>query len=142
MRTTGASLPSVAFVGRSVELGESRAALTEALGGSSRAVLITGEPGIGKTALASRLAGEEAFVQAADLSRRSGRPSLLVGAPLVVQDIGDPEVNACVLQAVDRRESRPAHPDVRAEVTKLRSRGVTVEDYDLPGLKTQDGQAR
>jgi catechol 2,3-dioxygenase-like lactoylglutathione lyase family enzyme len=32
-------------------------------------------------------------------------------------------------------------PDVRAEVAELRSRGVKVEDYDLPGLKTQDGIA-
>jgi catechol-2,3-dioxygenase len=32
-------------------------------------------------------------------------------------------------------------PDVRAEVAELRSRGVKVEDYDLPGLKTKDGIA-
>ena len=31
--------------------------------------------------------------------------------------------------------------DVRAEVAELRSRGVKVEDYDLPGLKTDDGIA-
>jgi catechol-2,3-dioxygenase len=31
--------------------------------------------------------------------------------------------------------------DIRAEVAELRSRGVKVEDYDLPGLKTQDGIA-
>jgi catechol-2,3-dioxygenase len=31
--------------------------------------------------------------------------------------------------------------DVRAEVADLRSRGVKVEDYDLPGLQTQDGIA-
>ena len=31
--------------------------------------------------------------------------------------------------------------DVRAEVAELRSRGVEVEDYDLPGLKTADGIA-
>jgi catechol 2,3-dioxygenase-like lactoylglutathione lyase family enzyme len=31
--------------------------------------------------------------------------------------------------------------DVRAEVAELRSRGVEVEDYDLPGLRTQDGIA-
>jgi catechol 2,3-dioxygenase-like lactoylglutathione lyase family enzyme len=31
--------------------------------------------------------------------------------------------------------------DLRAEVAELRARGVTVEDYDLPGLKTQDGVA-
>lgn len=32
-------------------------------------------------------------------------------------------------------------PDLRAEVVELRSRGVTVEDYDMPGLKTEDGIA-
>jgi len=32
-------------------------------------------------------------------------------------------------------------PDIRAEVAELRSRGVKVEDYDLPGLKTEDGTA-
>jgi catechol 2,3-dioxygenase-like lactoylglutathione lyase family enzyme len=32
-------------------------------------------------------------------------------------------------------------PDVRAEVAELRSRGVKVEDYDMPGLKTEDGVA-
>jgi catechol-2,3-dioxygenase len=31
--------------------------------------------------------------------------------------------------------------DIRAEVAELRSRGVKVEDYDLPGLKTEDGIA-
>jgi catechol-2,3-dioxygenase len=31
--------------------------------------------------------------------------------------------------------------DVRAEVDDLRSRGVKVEDYDMPGLKTEDGVA-
>jgi predicted enzyme related to lactoylglutathione lyase len=31
--------------------------------------------------------------------------------------------------------------DVRAEVSELRRRGVQIEDYDLPGLKTQDGIA-
>jgi catechol 2,3-dioxygenase-like lactoylglutathione lyase family enzyme len=31
--------------------------------------------------------------------------------------------------------------DLPAEVAELRERGVTVEDYDLPGLKTEDGIA-
>ena len=31
--------------------------------------------------------------------------------------------------------------DVRAEVVELRARGVTVEDYDQPGLKTEAGIA-
>ncbi|HEU4910209.1 MAG TPA: VOC family protein [Propionibacteriaceae bacterium] len=31
--------------------------------------------------------------------------------------------------------------DLRAEVAELRSRGVKVENYDLPGLKTEDGIA-
>ena len=31
--------------------------------------------------------------------------------------------------------------DIRAEVAELRARGVKVEDYDMPGLKTEDGIA-
>jgi DNA-binding CsgD family transcriptional regulator/tetratricopeptide (TPR) repeat protein len=43
----------------------------------------------------------EAFVQAADLARRCGRPGLLAGAPLIVQNIGDPGINASVLRACE-----------------------------------------
>jgi catechol 2,3-dioxygenase-like lactoylglutathione lyase family enzyme len=32
-------------------------------------------------------------------------------------------------------------PDLRAEVAELRSRGVDPEEYDMPGLKTEDGIA-
>jgi catechol 2,3-dioxygenase-like lactoylglutathione lyase family enzyme len=32
-------------------------------------------------------------------------------------------------------------PDLRAEIAELRSRGVKVEEYDMPGLKTEDGIA-
>jgi catechol 2,3-dioxygenase-like lactoylglutathione lyase family enzyme len=31
--------------------------------------------------------------------------------------------------------------DLRVEVADLRARGVRVEDYDMPGLKTEDGIA-
>jgi hypothetical protein len=31
--------------------------------------------------------------------------------------------------------------DIRAEVADLRARGVKVEDYDTPGLTTEDGIA-
>jgi len=31
--------------------------------------------------------------------------------------------------------------DIRAEVDELRARGIKVEDYDTPGLKTEDGVA-
>ncbi len=31
--------------------------------------------------------------------------------------------------------------DVRAEVAELRARGVEAQEYDLPGLKTEDGIA-
>ena len=31
--------------------------------------------------------------------------------------------------------------DLKAEVADLRKRGVTIEEYDLPGLKTEDGIA-
>jgi catechol 2,3-dioxygenase-like lactoylglutathione lyase family enzyme len=32
-------------------------------------------------------------------------------------------------------------PDLQTEVAELRSRGVEVEEYDMPGLKTEDGIA-
>ena len=32
-------------------------------------------------------------------------------------------------------------PDIRSEVAELRARGVNVENYDIPGLKTDDGVA-
>jgi len=32
-------------------------------------------------------------------------------------------------------------PDLKAELAELRSRGVEVEEYDIPGLKTGDGIA-
>lgn len=44
-----------AFVGRGRELGELSGALEEALGGRGRAVLVSGEPGIGKSTLADQL---------------------------------------------------------------------------------------
>jgi len=31
--------------------------------------------------------------------------------------------------------------DLRAELAELRSRGVKIEEYDMPGLKTEDGVA-
>jgi hypothetical protein len=31
--------------------------------------------------------------------------------------------------------------DIRAEVAELRARGIKVEDYDTPALKTEDGIA-
>ena len=49
---------AVPLIARERELGELRDAMDEALGGSGRVVLIGGEPGIGKTRLASVLAGE------------------------------------------------------------------------------------
>ena len=32
-------------------------------------------------------------------------------------------------------------PDIRAELRDLRARGVAIEEYDMPGLKTEDGIA-
>src|SRR5262249_58157435 len=50
--------PAVPLIGREREVQELRAALDAAVGGSGRVVLLGGEPGIGKTRLASLLADE------------------------------------------------------------------------------------
>jgi AAA ATPase domain len=54
----GALIPAVPLIDREREVEELRAALDAALGGSGRVVLLGGEPGIGKTRLATVLAGE------------------------------------------------------------------------------------
>jgi hypothetical protein len=43
--------------------------------------------------------------------------------------------------SVGTKDEQTQAADVRAEVSELRRRGVKIEDYDLPGLKTQDGIA-
>src|SRR5215468_5628537 len=49
-----------AFVGRKSELAELRAGLDRALAGRGQVFLVAGEPGIGKSELADRLAAEAA----------------------------------------------------------------------------------
>jgi DNA-binding CsgD family transcriptional regulator/tetratricopeptide (TPR) repeat protein len=87
--------PGAAFVGRSVELGELRAALTEALGGSRRVVLVAGEPGIGKTTLAIRLAGEAVALGVAvgwgRGSEREGAPAFWPWIQIVREQLGRPD---------------------------------------------------
>src|SRR5262249_42771899 len=50
------SLAGGVFVGRDPELGEARGVLEDALGGQGRLLLLSGDPGIGKTRTAEQLA--------------------------------------------------------------------------------------
>jgi DNA-binding NarL/FixJ family response regulator len=68
----------------------------------------------------------EAFVQAADLARRCGRPGLLASAPLIVQDIGDPEVNASVLRACEQILAGAAAPGDAVRARLLAQRAVAL----------------
>lgn len=43
--------------------------------------------------------------------------------------------------ADEQTQVRSEVDDLRAELDELRSRGVTIEEYDLPGLKTDNGIA-
>jgi predicted ATP-dependent serine protease len=69
------------FVGREPELAEIRSAIDEAAGGRGRLLLVSGEPGIGKTRLADEAAGQAAsrgmHVYWVDASRAEAR--LLTG---------------------------------------------------------------
>src|SRR3954451_1998588 len=60
--------PWAPFVGRDRELGTLRAALAGALAGAGRLVLLGGDAGIGKTALAAALCREAVSAGAAILS--------------------------------------------------------------------------
>lgn len=55
--TVPVSRPSIPFVGREVELARLAAALDEAFAGDGRLVMVSGEPGIGKSRLVTELAG-------------------------------------------------------------------------------------
>lgn len=57
-RGNGSALSAVPLIDREHEVGELRSALDAALGGSGRVVLLAGEPGIGKTRIASVLTAE------------------------------------------------------------------------------------
>lgn len=66
------------FVGRNVEFARSRAVWSQAAGGRAQLLLVTGEPGIGKTRLVEELAGsvvgEGAAVAGARAYQASGHP--------------------------------------------------------------------
>jgi DNA-binding NarL/FixJ family response regulator len=68
----------------------------------------------------------EAFAQAADLAGRCGRPGLLAGAPLIVQDIGDLEVNARVLRACEQVLADAAGPGDAVRARLLAQRAVAL----------------
>jgi DNA-binding SARP family transcriptional activator len=71
------------FVGRSAERGRLAECWAEVRGGSSGLVLITGEPGIGKTRLAARFAAEARAVGATVVYGRTDEDSVVPYQPLV-----------------------------------------------------------
>ena len=94
--TSGRSVEPL--LGRAAELARLRALLDDALSGRPRVVIVSGEPGIGRTALLRRFTDEAARAGACvlwprsfgspDTRRPSGRPEnahLTVTAPIVEQ---------------------------------------------------------
>ncbi len=78
--------PEAAFVGRARELGELGSALASARGASGTTVLLAGEAGIGKTRLASELAGR---ARDAGFEVLLGRSIDLVGTELPYQPFAE-----------------------------------------------------
>jgi tetratricopeptide (TPR) repeat protein len=141
MGIEGVSWPSGAFVGRSVELEELRAALTEALGGSSRAVLLTGEPGIGKTALAVRLTGE---AEALGVPVRWGRGSESEGAPAFWPWIQIVREQLLRSDPADRKRFERSAAPLYRMMPQLKRPGQRARTAHAPlgGSADDDGEAR
>jgi DNA-binding CsgD family transcriptional regulator/tetratricopeptide (TPR) repeat protein len=136
-----AASPSVVFVGRSAELGVLRGALSAALGGSSRAVLITGEPGIGKTALATRLTAE---AEALGVPVRWGRGSESEGAPAFWPWIQIVREQLLGSDPADRRRLERAAAPLYRMMPQLRLPGQRVRSAPAPTGDSADdgGEAR
>src|SRR3954453_12983209 len=99
---------SATLVGRGPVLATARAALEEALAGAGQLLLISGEPGIGKSGLASQLAADSAARGARVLSGAcwdgGGRGGRRPGAERVLLGRRSPGVLAvAVVAAVGRR---------------------------------------
>src|SRR5262245_39755684 len=90
--------PGRVFVGRTAELGELRTGLDRAIAGRGGVVLVAGEPGIGKSELADRLAAEAASRGAEVLWGRSwegeGAPPYWPWAQIIRAHVGEREGTA------------------------------------------------
>ncbi len=141
--TAGVAVATKPFVGRATDLAELRAALEEAIAGHGSLVLVAGEPGIGKTRLAERLALEAAPRGAAMLWGTAweggGAPpfwpwiqvlrQLLREGPgedIVVFDLGDPGM-ADVARMLPELAGRVPEP---AELAALRPDQVRFRLFD------------
>jgi len=116
-----AAAPTPVLVGREAPLARLRARLASAMAGRRQLVFVTGEPGIGKTALV------EAF-----LSQVAGTEGLRIGRGQCVEQYGAGEAYLPVLEALGRLGREPRG---QALVQVLRQHAPTWL-AQLPGLLT------
>ena len=90
--TTETGRVDATFVGRRSELASLLAQAAEVRGGHPRMVLLTGEPGIGKTALAHRFVSQAQGFQLWEASGEEGEQLLAFGViEQLVRAIGTPD---------------------------------------------------
>lgn len=129
---SGFKSPVSNLVGREAELARLRRCLGKALAGQRQMVFITGEPGIGKTAVVDRF-----LSRVSDECKRGHERELWIGRGQCVEQYGSGEAYLPVLDALSRLGRAPGG----AEVVTVLAQYAPTWLAQLPSLTTGEERA-